>query len=198
MTTKEQERKALEKIRKIVEDLGEQSYIKTAFAGCFDIAEQNIEFDAAFSLKESLEIAEKERDKAISESKFYMEEHNKIATELEKVKAELNKELEWKDCENMGTNMSEKDYLHLKKSGKVMTKQEAIDLIASEFGFDPEKITILSTVQTFEVNKYHCTRVKESLVRDPIYDATDWNYIRFNCSNWCYEMINGQLEHYFH
>lgn len=197
MTTKEQERKALEKIRKIVEDLGEQSYIKTAFAGCFDIAEQNIEFDAAFSLKESLEIAEKERDKAISESKFYMEEHNKIATELEKVKAELDKALEWKDCENMGTNMSEKDYLKLKESGKVLTKQKAIDLIASEFGFDPEKITILSTVQTFEVSKYHRTRVKESLVRDPVYDATDWNYIRFNCSDWYYEMINGQLKQYY-
>lgn len=160
MTTKEQERKALEKIRKIVEDLGEQSYIKTAFAGCFDIAEQNIEFDAAFSLKESLEIAEKERDKAISESKFYMEEHNKIATELEKVKAELDKELEWKDCENMGTNMSEKDYLRLKESGKVLTHKEAIDLISREFGFNPEKITILSTVQTYESNKHYRTRVK--------------------------------------
>lgn len=198
MTTKEQERKALEKIRKIVEDLGEQSYINTAFAGCFDIAEQNIEYDAAFSLQEELKTAERERDKAISESKFYMEEHNKLATELEKVKAELDKELEWKDCENMGTNMSEKDYLNLKKSGKVMTKQEAIDLIASEFGFDPEKITILSTVETYEVNKYHYTRVKESLVRDPVYDATDWNYIRFDCANWYYEMINGQLRQYFH
>lgn len=37
MTMKEQERKALEKIKKIVEDLGEQSYIGTAFAGCFDL-----------------------------------------------------------------------------------------------------------------------------------------------------------------
>ncbi len=198
MTTKEQERKALEKIRKIVEDLGEQSYLQTAFAGCFDLAEQNIEYDAAFSLQEELKTAERERDKAISESKFYMEEHNKVATELEKVKAELDKELEWKDCENMGTNMSEKDYLNLKKSGKVMTKQEAIDLIASEFGFGPEKITILSTVETYEVNKHYRTRVKESIVRDPVYDATDWNYIRFDCANWCYEMINGQLRQYFH
>ena len=197
MTTKEQERKALEKIRKIVEDLGEQSYIKTAFAGCFDIAEQNIEFDAAFSLKESLEIAEKERDKAISESKFYMEEHNKIATELEKVKAELDKELEWKDCSSMGTQMSETDYLRLKQSGKVLTHEEAKNLISREFGFNPEKITILSTVKTYESNKHYRTRVKESFERDPIYDATDWNYIRFDCAGWYYEMIDGQLKQYY-
>lgn len=60
IATKEQELKALEKIRKIVEDLGEQSYVRTAFAGCFDYAEQNIEYDAAFSLQEELEISRKE------------------------------------------------------------------------------------------------------------------------------------------
>jgi hypothetical protein len=57
MTTKQQEREALERIRKIVEALGEQSYIGTAFEGCFAIAEQNIEYDAAFSMKEERDIA---------------------------------------------------------------------------------------------------------------------------------------------
>lgn len=57
MTTKEQERKALEKIRKIVLELGEDSYVGTAFTGVFSIAEQNIEYDAAFSLAEEVETA---------------------------------------------------------------------------------------------------------------------------------------------
>ena len=52
MSTKEQELKALEKIRKIVEDLGEESYIGTAFEGCFEIAEENIENDFACSMKQ--------------------------------------------------------------------------------------------------------------------------------------------------
>ncbi len=43
--TKEQERAALEKIRKIVAELGEDSYIGIAFDGCFEMAEQNIEND---------------------------------------------------------------------------------------------------------------------------------------------------------
>ena len=51
MTTKEQERKALEQIRKIVEGLGTDSYIATAFDGCFEIAEENIENDFALSMK---------------------------------------------------------------------------------------------------------------------------------------------------
>ena len=49
MATKEQERKALEQIRKIVADLGEDSYIATAFQGCFEDAEENIENDFAVS-----------------------------------------------------------------------------------------------------------------------------------------------------
>lgn len=45
MATKAQERKALEQIRKIVEGLGEDSYIGKAFEGCFDDAESNIDND---------------------------------------------------------------------------------------------------------------------------------------------------------
>lgn len=55
MTTKDQERKALQQIRKIVEGLGEDSYIATAFDGCFDDAENNIEDDAAYSWKDRAE-----------------------------------------------------------------------------------------------------------------------------------------------
>lgn len=59
MATKDQERKALDKIRKIVADLGEDSYIGMAFEGCFEIAEENIENDFACSMKQRAEAAEK-------------------------------------------------------------------------------------------------------------------------------------------
>lgn len=55
MTTKEQERKALEQIRKIVSGLGEDSYVGTAFEGCFEIAEENIQHDFACSTRDRLE-----------------------------------------------------------------------------------------------------------------------------------------------
>ena len=50
--TKRQERAALEKIRKIVDELGPDSYIATAFDGCFKDAEANIENDWALSMKD--------------------------------------------------------------------------------------------------------------------------------------------------
>ena len=54
--TKQQERNALAAIKKMVEELGPQSYLATAFEGCFEDAEQNIEDDAAYSMKARLEI----------------------------------------------------------------------------------------------------------------------------------------------
>lgn len=62
-TTKEQEIKALEKIKKIVADLGEDSYIGMAFDGCFEVAEENIENDFACSIKQRAEHAEMEAGK---------------------------------------------------------------------------------------------------------------------------------------
>ncbi|SCJ78765.1 Uncharacterised protein [uncultured Flavonifractor sp.] len=53
--TKDMERKALEQIKSIVESLGEDSYIATAFEGCFEIAEENIENDFACSMKQRVE-----------------------------------------------------------------------------------------------------------------------------------------------
>lgn len=49
--TKQQEWEALEKIKAIVETLGPQSYLATAFEGCFEDAECNIENDFADSMK---------------------------------------------------------------------------------------------------------------------------------------------------
>lgn len=63
MTSKEMERKALEQIRKIVDGLGEGSYLTTAFEGCFEDAEYNIENDFACSMKDRVDSAEKKIEK---------------------------------------------------------------------------------------------------------------------------------------
>ncbi len=49
--TKQQEREVLAAIRKMVEELGPQSYLATAFEGCFEDAESNIENDFSDSMK---------------------------------------------------------------------------------------------------------------------------------------------------
>lgn len=55
LTSKDQEREALEKIKAIVEGLGQDSYIGTALEGCLEIAEENIENDFACSMKQRVE-----------------------------------------------------------------------------------------------------------------------------------------------
>ena len=69
IATKEQERKALEKIRKIVDDLGPDSYLSFAFEGCFDDAETNITNDWALSMNGRWQDAEQRADKAEAELK---------------------------------------------------------------------------------------------------------------------------------
>ena len=49
--TKDQEREALAKIKAMVEELGPNSYLRTAFDGCFEDAENNIENDFGDSWK---------------------------------------------------------------------------------------------------------------------------------------------------
>lgn len=49
--TKRQERETLEAIKKMVAELGPQSYLATAFEGCFEDAESNIENDFGDSMK---------------------------------------------------------------------------------------------------------------------------------------------------
>lgn len=55
--TKDQEREALEKIKAILDTLGPDSYVGTSFEGCLEIAEENIENDFAFSMKQRVEAA---------------------------------------------------------------------------------------------------------------------------------------------
>lgn len=64
MNEKNQERAAIEKIRKIVEGLGENSYVGFAMEGVLELAEDNIREDTAYSMKKRAEIAWERADKA--------------------------------------------------------------------------------------------------------------------------------------
>lgn len=58
--TKEQERETLEKIKAMVAELGPQSYLKTAFEGVFEVAEMNIDEDAAYSFPGRVSLLEEQ------------------------------------------------------------------------------------------------------------------------------------------
>lgn len=138
-------------------------------------------------LKSQIKDAEKEHSAEIA----------KLQKQIEDLKNQLDRELEWKPVLGVGTRVSEEDYQHLlKAAGKTMTEQEAKELIAEECGFSIDKIHILTEVSTYEANKYHLCRVDSTYTRHPVYESTDWNYIRFDCGNFMYEFYNGTLRMY--
>lgn len=98
-----------------------------------------------------------------------------------------------------GTNMSQEDYEILEKSGdnNTLSESEAIILINKEFGFEASRIKIMSDAE-IDVSKPNSQYLEiEKKPRKPLYEATDWNYIRFNIitrsGEWSYEMVNGNL-----
>lgn len=117
---------------------------------------------------------------------------------LKQVMEQLEKEQEWQPYEN-STNVKQSDYEKLAaSSGCMMMDVEAAKAyIVSEFGFTYSKITIIGCINREEINRHHCIRKKGYLCRAPRYVATDWNYIRFDCAGWHYEINNGKLQPFY-
>lgn len=190
MATRKQEFEALKKIRDIMVSLGEDSYVATAFEGCFDIAKENIMFDFMDSMKQKYESAQREIEGLEKEIDNVEHLKERIA-QLEK---ELDKELEWKPYVSKNI-VSQFDYEQLEScfDTRVLSEEEAKELIYKEFGFAAEKITIIENVTKYEVNRHGRLRATGSIPRKALYNSTDWYYIRFNCCGLCYEAWNGQL-----
>lgn len=91
--TKEQERQALEKIRKIVDELGDGSYVGMAFEGCFDDAEDNIRNDFGCSMKQRWESAESDLGEAEQKINTLKEQ----VAHLQEMNEELKKKVLEKD-----------------------------------------------------------------------------------------------------
>ena len=108
ISSKEEERKALAKIREIIDNLGENSYLSVAFGDCFDIAEKNIEDDAAYCLSDRIKTAENENNKLIEEIAKLNKAIEQIVTEEDMLRRQLDKELEWKPYAS--SNMSDEEY----------------------------------------------------------------------------------------
>ena len=93
MVTKNDERKALEKIKKIVEELGDDSYVAVAFEGCFDIAEENINNDFACSMEQKYNNEHEQVVRLLKEISDWNDDYLKLEAEIERLK----KEIETKD-----------------------------------------------------------------------------------------------------
>lgn len=137
------------------------------------------------------------KSQLVENDRTFKEMADKYERKLKLLQAQLDAELDWKPS-SCGTNMEQARYEKLLNSGtsKKLTVEEAKQFIAEECGFDHDKIHIVTEVSTYEVNKYRQTRKSATFTREPVYESTDWNYVRFDCANFMYEFVNGEIRFY--
>lgn len=121
-------------------------------------------------------------------------EIERLKKELERAKETIDREQEWQPYE--ASNMSQDRYENLAKAGKGMTVAAAANYIEEEFGFRADRVKVFEEIPAYQINRHRQIRKNGTVKRSPVYDATDWNYIRFDCGAWQYEVVNGQLYQY--
>ncbi len=118
----------------------------------------------------------------------------KYAAENDRICDLYQKELEWQPYElPEAYKQADYDKLNNCSGRKELTDREAADMIAKEFGFDRSRITIKHSAPRYEKNRHGELRGLINTARKALFDAWDWNYIRFDVCNITYEMQNGEL-----
>lgn len=134
--------------------------------------------------------------------KLQIEELNaKYAESEEKVKKlqmELDRLLNWRPYE-ITENVSQSDYIKLFESAgtKVLSDDEAKKILNEFFGFELNKIKIIKTVPKLEKAVNNRLRMVGEYKREPVYNSTDWFYIRFDVQGYMYEAYNDQLRLFY-
>ncbi len=120
-----------------------------------------------------------------------------LRQQVERLTQQLEREQEWKPSEDTG-NVLQEAYEELAAGGgtRKLTEEEAKELLCDWFGFEKQRIQILSAVPVYEVNRHRQLRKTGERKRPPLYNATDWNYIYFCCGRMSYELHDGELDPY--
>lgn len=153
--SRDDERKGLEKIRKIVEGLGgKDSYVGMAFEGVWELAERNIREDAGYSCKE------------------YIVSHDSLETDMIKLNKQLvkfeneNGELHNKLYKAYDDLKSEKEYREIKlseKDSEIKSLQVIINQNYQEREQNVAKITELE--QEKEAVEKENDKLREEIIR---------------------------------
>lgn len=125
--------------------------------------------------------------------------HKAMEERIAELEKTLEREQEWQPYENTD-NVQQSDYERLANQSDTerMSDEKAKDLLCEWYGFAKEKIKIHHSVPVYEVNRHRRLRQVGELDRSPLYNATDWNYIRFDCGCMSYEFYNDNLRPYIH
>lgn len=139
-----------------------------------------------------------EEEQSMKQKLGKMEEALKaLEGKLKRKQEELDRELGWKP-RGVLSQMSQESYEDLARTRDVrfLSEQEAKEWIEKECGFCSGQIRIVTQLYTYDVNKHYMFRRTGTVERKPVYFSTDWNYVRFDCGRWQYEIVNGELKLY--
>lgn len=123
MVTKDQERKALAQIRKIVEGLGEGSYLSFAFEGCWEKAEENIENDFACSMKQEVTALEERIEKQAKDIELLTHQKEFLSGKLETAEKDAKKYFQDALSRTQTIHQMEEDYAKMQKENDALADE---------------------------------------------------------------------------
>lgn len=173
LASKRNERETLEIIRQLVADLGEQSYLATAFEGCFEDAESNIENDFGDSWKRRCESAERKLDEAQAEIESLRERLTESKKDWEAAHVAANLMTEQKDAEIKAIRakmLTDDELCDIKialedrvSKDEEDAKQAAADIV--KYADDPSGEKFLEARNTYHIAKHDAEVIRELLER---------------------------------
>ena len=140
-------------------------------------------------------------DKATNRYKDAEQEVLNLRNHIETMEIRIDRMEKWHPAKDTGTNLEQKEYIKMRFSAEEDNKEykhaeDAIEKIHQLTGMDKDYIRLVDMVKSYEVGTSCRLRVSGEYIRQPIYLASDWNYFRFDCLGWQWEIVNGTLLHY--
>jgi len=111
---------------------------------------------------------------------------------IKHLEEQLEREYEWKPYTNPQA-MPDSDYARLISDGEPISEDDAVKHVCDMFGFNPDRVHIAMTAPVEEINRHGCIRHRGEKDRHPVWYAWDYQYIRFDCGGYTYEMADGEL-----
>ena len=151
MMTKQEEREALKKIEKIIKAAGPDSYIGMAFAGCCEIAADNIESDFGNSPKAKIEALEKELKEEKQKFHYWEKDCERLERAVKKLadeKEELRQQLKQERAKQIPAALYKLVWLAIDEhiSAANARINEAVDTLVA-FADHPHDIAVTNALQ---------------------------------------------------
>lgn len=192
--TKQDEHDVLFAISELISKLGPDSYVGAAFEGCMELAQQNIANDELLSVHQRWMSALRDCEKKELELKAMGRQIADLEAKVAVLQKQLETEQEWMPYVDMN-EVSDAEYKMLESAcdKKCMRDDDTKDFLSELCGFHKERVEICHSKPIYEVNRHKVLRVNGVLERHPYYYASDWNYIRFKCGGYTWELNDGEL-----